>query len=67
MKNILEEISNDVKFTQRASPVPFGARTGYRIAQVCLILDICCESRESSSLKKIQIISNGLLKKSDMD
>lgn len=57
---ILNDINNDIKFTVRSSPIPLGARMSYRIAQICLILNLCCSPRESCSMRKLQTISNAL-------
>lgn len=58
--DFIDKINNNIKFMQRAVPVPLGARTSYRIAQICLIMSFCCNPRESCSVQKIQTISNAL-------
>ncbi len=65
--NNFDEISNDIKFTRRASPIPLGSRMSYRIAQICLILSLSCKSRESCSMKKLQTISNALFQVSEFN
>ena len=64
---ILSDISNDIKFTKRATPIPLGARLSYRIAQICLILGLCCKPQESCSIQKIQTISNALFQPQEFE
>lgn len=62
-----DDITNDIRFTRRASPVPLGSRMSYRIAQICLILSLSCRSRESCSMKKLQTLSNALFQVSEFN
>ena len=65
--DILNAFDNNVKFTKRSTPIPLGARMSYRIAQICLILRVCCNPRESCSMQKLQTISNALFQQNEFE
>lgn len=57
-------IADEIVFDAKPDAVPYNYRISYKIAQLCLIMDIC--SRGGSSLLKLHMISMGLSTKQDM-
>ncbi|KJS19103.1 MAG: hypothetical protein VR72_20450 [Clostridiaceae bacterium BRH_c20a] len=65
--NLLFEDINSFTFTKRPMPVPYNYRIMYKVAQITLIIGICCRKGSSCSLLKLHFISWGLTSKKEMD
>lgn len=59
-------IYGGVMFTQRPSAVPYNYRISYKVAQVCLILNICGRG-DVCSLIKLHMISFALFSNENME
>lgn len=57
-------IGEEIVFDAKPDAVPYNYRISYKMAQLCLIMDIC--SRGGCSLLKLHMISMGLSTKQDM-
>ncbi|MEN1987096.1 hypothetical protein [Paenibacillus hubeiensis] len=57
-------IADEIVFDAKPDAVPYNYRISYKVAQLCLIMDIC--SRGGCSLLKLHMISMGLSTKQDM-
>lgn len=55
-------LHNDIVFDSKPDAVPYNYRLSYKIAQLCLILLLCC-GRQGCSLLKIQMISTSMYTK----
>lgn len=62
-KNYL--IAEEIQFEAKPDAVPYNYRISYKLAQLCLIIEICC--RGGCSLLKLHMISIGLNTKQDME
>ncbi|MFD2046611.1 hypothetical protein ACFSTA_20330 [Ornithinibacillus salinisoli] len=58
-------IGDEILFNPKPDAVPYSYRISYKLAQICLILDMCC-GRSGASLLKIHMISVGLSTIEDM-
>ncbi|OPA80576.1 hypothetical protein BVG16_07600 [Paenibacillus selenitireducens] len=58
-------ISDEILFEAKPDAVPYNYRISYKMAQLCLIIEMCC--RGGCSLLKLHMISIGLSTKQDMD
>ncbi|WDQ32157.1 hypothetical protein PTQ21_27885 [Paenibacillus marchantiae] len=58
-------IADEIVFEAKPDAVPYNYRISYKIAQLCLIMDMC--SRGGCSLLKLHMISIGLSTKQDME
>ncbi|MGG4196533.1 hypothetical protein ABEW50_24190 [Paenibacillus jamilae] len=58
-------IADEILFEAKPDAVPYNYRISYKMAQLCLIIEICC--RGGCSLLKLHMISIGLSTKQDME
>lgn len=65
MNNINYILADEIIFETKPDAVPYNYRISYKIAQLCLIMDMC--SRGGCSLLKLHMISVGLITKQDME
>ncbi|MED4599681.1 hypothetical protein P9314_03045 [Paenibacillus validus] len=63
-KNFL--IADEILFDAKPDAVPYNYRISYKLAQLCLILEMCC-GRGGCSLLKLHMISIGLSTNNDME
>lgn len=63
-KNYL--LTDEILFDAKPDAVPYNYRISYKIAQLCLIISLCC-GRGGCSLFKLHMISVGLCTKHDME
>lgn len=59
-------LSDEILFNVKPDAVPYNYRISYKIAQLCLIMSICC-GRGGCSLIKLHMISVGLSSKREME
>lgn len=57
-------IADEIIFEEKPDAVPYNYRISYKIAQLCLIIELCC--RGGCSLLKFHMISIGLSTNKDM-
>lgn len=55
----------DIEFSQRPDPVPYNYRISYKVAQICLILDLAVK-KGGCSFQLIQIVATALTTDFDM-
>lgn len=53
-------LSNTIIFDAKPIAVPYNYRISYKIAQLVLILNLCCTSRSGCSFVKLHLISTAL-------
>ncbi|MFD1175779.1 hypothetical protein ACFQ3W_05595 [Paenibacillus puldeungensis] len=58
-------LADEIVFEAKPDAVPYNYRISYKIAQLCLIMEMC--SRGGCSLLKLHMISVGLSTKQDME
>jgi hypothetical protein len=58
-------LTEEIIFDAKPNAVPYNYRISYKIAQLCLIIDMCSK-RGGCSLIKLHLISTGLNTKEDM-
>lgn len=58
-------LSSEIIFDSKPDAVPYNYRISYKIAQVCLIMDMCC-GRSGCSLLKLHMLSVSLSTAEDM-
>ena len=56
---IIPDGIKDVEFTKRPDPVPYNYRISYKVAQICLILDLAVK-KGGCSFQLIQIVATAL-------
>lgn len=56
-------LTEEIIFDEKPEAVPYNYRASYKVAQLCLIIDLCCV-REGCSLLKLHMISTALSTKS---
>lgn len=66
MNDLLFDTVENICFVNRPIPVPYNYRIMYKIAQLVLIMGLCCGSK-GCSLEKLHMISMGLNSKKEMD
>lgn len=64
-ENFLESVTK-INFIKRPIPVPYNYRIMYKIAQIVIIIGLCCR-RGGCSLIKLHLVSWGLNSKKEMD
>ncbi|SMD16473.1 hypothetical protein [Sporomusa malonica] len=63
-KNLL--LTDEILFDAKPDAVPYNYRISYKMAQLCLIISMCC-GRGGCSIFKLHMISVGLCTKDDME
>lgn len=63
--NFLENVK-EIRFSKKPMPVPYKYRISYKIAQIILIIGICCR-KGACSLVKIHMLSWGLTSAKEMN
>jgi hypothetical protein len=58
-------LADEIIFEAKPDAVPYNYRISYKMAQLCLIMELCC--RGGCSLLKLHMISIGLSTKQDME
>ena len=62
---IIPDGIKDIEFTKRPDPVPYNYRISYKVAQICLILDLAVK-KGGCSFQMIQIVATALTSDFDM-
>ena len=62
---IIPDGIKDIEFTKRPDPVPYNYRISYKVAQICLILDLAV-TKGGCSFQMIQIVATALTSDFDM-
>lgn len=66
MSTLLPDDIEKVRLIDRPIAVPYNYRVMYKLAQIALIMSLCC-GKKGCSMQKLQMISMGLSSKQEMD
>lgn len=58
-------LTEEIVFDSKPDAVPYNYRISYKVAQICMIISLCCSGRSGCPLIKLHILSNALNTKKD--